>query len=330
MPGAIAITSSAPSTPTSPTTASCWSRLAGDELADYEHAPEITPEIYDNLVATGFLRMAPDATWANITGFVADRLEVIADEIDVLGSAVMGLTLKCARCHSHKFDPIPQRDYYRLVAVFKGAYDEYDWLKPDVRPGLGPVSQDVIGGRLLPYVTTAERERGKRTTANSAGDRRAARGARPEAESLAAKLRRRTAGAVARGSARRPAKRCSPRPRQARRSAAVPGREVRDATADRPRGLEGARPRVQEPAEETTRRSRRWKRGDAGAADPGAVGPRRAVADVHLSPRRSAEPRPARRAGRALGADRRQDAVRGEPPGRARSRPAGGWPSPAG
>jgi mono/diheme cytochrome c family protein len=132
-------------------------QLAGDELADYEHAAEITPEIYDNLVATGFLRMAPDATWANITGFVPDRIEVIADEIDVLGSAVLGLTLKCARCHSHKFDPIPQRDYYRLVAVFKGAYDEYDWLKPDVRPGLGPVSQDVLGGRHLPQVTTAER-----------------------------------------------------------------------------------------------------------------------------------------------------------------------------
>ncbi len=132
-------------------------QIAGDELADYEHEPEITPEKYDNLVATGFLRMAPDPTWANITGFVPDRLEVMADEIDVLGSAVLGLTMKCARCHSHKFDPIPQRDYYRLVDVFKGAFDEYDWLKPDVRPGLGPVSQDVLGGRHLPFVTTAER-----------------------------------------------------------------------------------------------------------------------------------------------------------------------------
>jgi mono/diheme cytochrome c family protein len=133
-------------------------QIAGDELADYENAKEITPEMYDNLVATGFLRMAPDATWANITGYVPDRIDVIADEIDVLGSAVLGLTLKCARCHSHKFDPIPQRDYYRLVDVFKGAYDENDWLKPDVRPGLGPVSQDVLGGRHLPYVTTAERK----------------------------------------------------------------------------------------------------------------------------------------------------------------------------
>jgi hypothetical protein len=133
-------------------------QIAGDELADYEHVPEITPELYDNLVATGFLRMAPDATWANITGYLPDRVEVIADEIDVLGSAVMGLTLKCARCHNHKFDPIPQRDYYRLVDIFKGAYDEYDWLKPDVRPGFGGAfSQDVQGGRHLPYVTTSER-----------------------------------------------------------------------------------------------------------------------------------------------------------------------------
>ena len=145
-------------------------QLAGDELADYAGAKEITPALYDNLVATGFLRMAPDATWANITGTIPDRVEVIADEVDVLGSAVMGLTLKCARCHSHKFDPIPHRDYYRLVAVFKGALDEYDWLKPDVKPGLGPESVDVLPGRLLPYVTTAERRAWEAQTAKLQGE----------------------------------------------------------------------------------------------------------------------------------------------------------------
>jgi mono/diheme cytochrome c family protein len=132
-------------------------QIAGDELADCEHAPEITPEMYDNLVATGFLRMAPDPTWANITAYLTDRIDVIADEIDVLGSAAMGLTLKCARCHDHKYDPLPQRDYYRLLDVFKGAYDENDWLKPHVKPGLGPVSQDGLGSRHLPWVTTSER-----------------------------------------------------------------------------------------------------------------------------------------------------------------------------
>ena len=76
-------------------------QLAGDELDDYERAPQITEEIYDNLVATGFLRTAPDRTFANITNFVPDRLEVIADEMQILGSAVLGLTLHCARCHTH-------------------------------------------------------------------------------------------------------------------------------------------------------------------------------------------------------------------------------------
>ena len=108
-------------------------QLAGDELADYEHAPEITEEIYDNLVATGFLRTAPDRTFANITNFVPDRLEVIADEMQILGSAVLGLTLHCARCHTHKFDPLPQRDYYRLSAALKDALDEHDWMGPEAR-----------------------------------------------------------------------------------------------------------------------------------------------------------------------------------------------------
>ena len=105
-------------------------QIAGDELADYEPATAMSEEIYTNLVATGFLRMAPDGTYYELTNFVPDRLEVIASEIDILTSSVMGLTVKCARCHSHKFDPIPHRDYYRLAAIFKGAYDENDWMRP--------------------------------------------------------------------------------------------------------------------------------------------------------------------------------------------------------
>ena len=68
------------------------------------------------------------------------------------GSAVLGLTLKCARCHSHKFDPLPQRDYYRLLAVFKGAFDEHDWMKSNWHTTLsmGPRSD-----RDLPVVASA-------------------------------------------------------------------------------------------------------------------------------------------------------------------------------
>lgn len=109
-------------------------QIAGDELADYEQATEFSEELYDNLVATGFLRMGPDGTYNGLTNFVPDRLDVIAAEIEILTSSVMGLTLKCARCHSHKFDPVSHRDYYSLAAIFKGAYDEHDWLRPS-KPG---------------------------------------------------------------------------------------------------------------------------------------------------------------------------------------------------
>ena len=61
---------------------------------------------------------------------IEDRLEVISDELRVLTEGVMGLTMDCARCHDHKYDPLTQRDYYSLMAVFKGAYDENDWMTP--------------------------------------------------------------------------------------------------------------------------------------------------------------------------------------------------------
>ncbi|MCA9062972.1 MAG: DUF1549 domain-containing protein, partial [Planctomycetaceae bacterium] len=108
-------------------------QLAGDELEDVEHLfrthpEEVTPTMVDHLIATGFLRMGIDQTGSRTMNFVPERLGVVNDAMTVLGSGVMGLTLECARCHSHKYDPIPQRDYYRLKAVFQGAYDEHDWL----------------------------------------------------------------------------------------------------------------------------------------------------------------------------------------------------------
>ena len=122
-------------------------QIAGDELVDYEHSSAINQEALDNLIATGFLRMGPDSTYINESTSVADRLDVIADELEVLGSGVMGLTVTCARCHSHKYDPIPQRDYYRLLDIFKGAFDYYDWLPPQT-------SRSVPArARYLPYVT---------------------------------------------------------------------------------------------------------------------------------------------------------------------------------
>ena len=121
-------------------------QIAGDELLDYSDPEKITDQHVDNLVATGFLRMAPDGTGSDVVNSVAERMEVVADEIDIFSSTVLGLTMKCARCHTHKYDPIPQRDYYRLMAVFQGAYDVHDWLKPTAVPGQ---SNGVMSNRTL-------------------------------------------------------------------------------------------------------------------------------------------------------------------------------------
>ena len=106
-------------------------QIAGDELVDTKHVKEVTPALIDKLAATGFLRMAPDGTYSPANSSIPERMNVIADEIEVLSSSVLGLTVGCARCHNHKYDPIPQRDYYRLGAVLQTAYDPYDWLIPN-------------------------------------------------------------------------------------------------------------------------------------------------------------------------------------------------------
>ena len=103
-------------------------QIAGDELIDHESASVITEQMVDNLVATGFLRMGMDQTGSRTMNFVPERIGVISDAITVISEGLMGLTMGCARCHSHKYDPIPHRDYYRFKAIFQGAFDEHDWL----------------------------------------------------------------------------------------------------------------------------------------------------------------------------------------------------------
>jgi hypothetical protein len=88
-------------------------QIAGDLLppaADFSTKQE-------RLVATGFLSLGakvlaePDPKKM--------EMDIIDEQIDTLGRAFMGMTLGCARCHDHKFDPIPTEDYYALAAIFK-------------------------------------------------------------------------------------------------------------------------------------------------------------------------------------------------------------------
>ena len=105
-------------------------QIAGDELFDYRNKDAWTPDRRDALIATGFLRTAADDTDELALNFVPSRMSVLNDQVASFSTAVMGLTMGCARCHDHKFDPISQRDYYRFSAVFRSAYDPYDWRIP--------------------------------------------------------------------------------------------------------------------------------------------------------------------------------------------------------
>ena len=82
-------------------------QIAGDEMF---------PGDADALVATGFNRHFPDES--NAANIMQRRQELLNDITDTVGSSLMGMTFGCARCHDHKFDPILQKDYYRLQAFF--------------------------------------------------------------------------------------------------------------------------------------------------------------------------------------------------------------------
>jgi mono/diheme cytochrome c family protein len=110
-------------------------QIAGDELSSEwkQTKGAASQETIDRLAATGFLRATPDQTNSNERALIAERMNVVADEVEVLASSVMGLTVGCARCHNHKYDPIPQRDYYRLSAILQAAYNPYEWKPPKDR-----------------------------------------------------------------------------------------------------------------------------------------------------------------------------------------------------
>lgn len=112
-------------------------QLAGDELALERHstleAAAQDPEAREWLIATGFLRMGADGTASGGVDATVARNQVVADAIKIVSSSLLGLTVGCAQCHDHRYDPIPQTDYYRLRAVLEPAFDPARWRKPSER-----------------------------------------------------------------------------------------------------------------------------------------------------------------------------------------------------
>jgi hypothetical protein len=86
-------------------------QIAGD-LLQSEHATKKNAM----LVATGFLALGPKQL--NEPDRLQFKLDVVDEQLDTVGQAFLGLTIGCARCHDHKFDAIPQRDYYALAGIF--------------------------------------------------------------------------------------------------------------------------------------------------------------------------------------------------------------------
>ncbi|MDB5306745.1 MAG: Protein of unknown function (DUF1553)/Protein of unknown function (DUF1549)/Planctomycete [Gemmataceae bacterium] len=116
-------------------------QIAGDviPLNDAERA--------DGIIATGLLAIG------NWGGGDADKekllTDIVDDQIDVVGRSIMGLTLACARCHDHKFDPITTRDYYALSGIFFSTH---------ILPNVGPKTNGPPMMRI-PIDSPAEQKR---------------------------------------------------------------------------------------------------------------------------------------------------------------------------
>jgi len=94
-------------------------QLAGDELE---------PDNFELRVATGFVRAGPQHVVAGNQDVALNRQEWLTEATAGVGNGILGLTVGCARCHDHKFDPIPQADYYRLQSFF-AATDNHDFKR---------------------------------------------------------------------------------------------------------------------------------------------------------------------------------------------------------
>lgn len=121
-------------------------QLAGDEMVDWRKAAIFTPETIEHLTATGYLRCVEDLTGEDRSSNTI--WSVMHDNMTQLGTSLFGLSLTCARCHSHKFEPISQQDYYRLMAFLTPSLNPESWKSPK--------------DRALADISIAEREQADR------------------------------------------------------------------------------------------------------------------------------------------------------------------------
>lgn len=97
-------------------------QLAGDLLPSRDPNQEA-----ERMIATGFLALGPKSL--NERDGLKFELDMVDEQIDVTTQAFLGITVACARCHDHKFDPIPQEDYYAMAGVFRSTETLYGTVR---------------------------------------------------------------------------------------------------------------------------------------------------------------------------------------------------------
>ncbi|AMV30985.1 Planctomycete cytochrome C [Pirellula sp. SH-Sr6A] len=105
-------------------------QIAGDQMVEGTIDPN-NDEHARLMAATGFLQMAPDLSETENT--ILNRNQTVADTIQTVTSSVLGLTVACAQCHDHRYDPISIADYYKLRAIFDPALPLHQWKAPTQR-----------------------------------------------------------------------------------------------------------------------------------------------------------------------------------------------------
>lgn len=93
-------------------------QIAGDLLTSSD-----TQNRAQQIIATGFLAIGPKNL--NSKSDEQFRADLVDEQIDTLGKAMLATTISCARCHDHKFDPIPQSDYYAMAGIFRSTDTQY-------------------------------------------------------------------------------------------------------------------------------------------------------------------------------------------------------------
>ena len=130
-------------------------QIAGDLLS---HGSEEARA--EHLTATGFLAIGSKP---NANGNPNFAMDVIGDQIEVVTTSIMGLTVACARCHDHKYDPVPTRDYYALAGIFESTETLYG-AQGNTMGGAPPTELLVLDSNVRPVVTPDKEPAAEATT----------------------------------------------------------------------------------------------------------------------------------------------------------------------